>query len=144
MNLLLIRGLGHSGSTILDLALGAHPAITGLGEAVRILERPRPGEEQRGPAQLRGALRHQRRCTCGQLAADCPIWGPLLEWLPVHDARPLAEKLGQLVDRIAAQPSATPVQWLVDSYQADLTVPAMAWPHGEIRTIFLEIGRAHV
>ena len=35
--LLLIRGLGHSGTTILDLALGAHPQITGLGEAVRLL-----------------------------------------------------------------------------------------------------------
>ncbi|MBA4734312.1 hypothetical protein [Synechococcus sp. A15-28] len=30
--LLLIRGLGHSGSTILDLALGAHPQVVGLGE----------------------------------------------------------------------------------------------------------------
>ena len=29
--LLLIRGLGHSGTTILDLALGAHPQIVGLG-----------------------------------------------------------------------------------------------------------------
>lgn len=27
-----IAGLGHSGSTILDMALGAHPKITGLGE----------------------------------------------------------------------------------------------------------------
>mgnify|MGYP001425511116 CR=1 FL=1 len=80
--LLLIRGLGHSGTTILDLALGAHPSIVGLGEAVRILERPRPDEAQRGPAQLRGALRHERSCTCGKLAAECPVWGPLLECSP--------------------------------------------------------------
>ena len=46
--LLLIRGLGHSGSTILDLALGAHPSIVGLGEAVRVLEQPRVGESHRG------------------------------------------------------------------------------------------------
>lgn len=137
VNLLLIRGLGHSGTTILDLALGAHPAITGVGEAVRILERPRPGEEQRGPAQLRGELRHSRRCTCGQIAADCPVWGPLLAWLPGHDERPMAEKLERLVEGIARQPAAAPVQWLVDSYQADLSVPAMAWPGGEIRTLFL-------
>ena len=38
-HLLLIRGLGHSGTTILDLALGAHSQITGLGEAVRLLEK---------------------------------------------------------------------------------------------------------
>ena len=47
--LLLIRGLGHSGSTILDLALGAHPNIVGLGEAVRVLEQPRVGEFHKGP-----------------------------------------------------------------------------------------------
>ena len=46
--LLLIRGLGHSGTTILDLALGAHPSIIGLGEAVRILERPQVDELDRG------------------------------------------------------------------------------------------------
>ena len=88
--LLLIRGLGHSGSTILDLALGAHPQLIGLGEAVRVLERPRLGEEHKGPQQLRGDLRFERRCTCGELAGDCPVWGPLLAWLPAHDDRPLA------------------------------------------------------
>ena len=35
--LLLIRGLSHSGTTILDLALGSHPRMIGLGEALRIL-----------------------------------------------------------------------------------------------------------
>ena len=39
--LLLIRGLGHSGTTILDLALGAHPKVVGVGEATRILARPK-------------------------------------------------------------------------------------------------------
>ena len=77
--LLLIRGLGHSGTTILDLALGAHPQLVGLGEAARILERPAAGDEHRGPAQLRGDLRFERRCTCGAVAAECPVWGPLLE-----------------------------------------------------------------
>ncbi|MEL0265555.1 MAG: sulfotransferase, partial [Synechococcus sp.] len=32
LKLLLIRGLGHSGTTMLDLGLGAHPQIIGLGE----------------------------------------------------------------------------------------------------------------
>ena len=73
--LLLIRGLGHSGTTILDLALGAHPLLVGLGEAARILERPGAGEEHRGPAQLRHGLRFERRCTCGAVAAECPVWG---------------------------------------------------------------------
>ena len=83
--LLLIRGLGHSGTTILDLALGAHPQVTGLGEASRILETPKPGEERRGPAVLRGSQRGERRCTCGASAMECPIWGPTLTWLTAHE-----------------------------------------------------------
>ena len=52
--LLLIRGLGHSGTTMLDLALGAHPQIVGLGEAVRVLEHPST-DEANGPAAAAGA-----------------------------------------------------------------------------------------
>lgn len=79
----LIRGLGRSGTTTLDLALDAYSHITGFGETVRLLEKPSPGNSHRGPAQL---LRYQRRCTCGhQVAAQCPVWGPVLDCLPEHD-----------------------------------------------------------
>ena len=144
--LLLIRGLGHSGSTILDLALGAHPQLIGLGEAVRVLERPRLGEEHKGPQQLRGDLRFERRCTCGELAGDCPVWGPLLAWLPAHDDRPLAEKFNCLIEPLTA----TSPRWLVESFQADeqlleaqalgrpvrviqLTRDVRSWVHSESR-----------
>ena len=137
MNLLLIRGLGHSGTTILDLALGAHPAITGLGEAVRILQKPVAGEEQRGPAQLRGELRHDRCCTCGKIAAACPVWGPMLEWLPANDDNPLVNKIERLVETVEASTKSGQLQWLVDSYQADISVPILSWQGGEIRTVFL-------
>ena len=73
LKLVLIRGLGHSGTTILDLALGAHPKVVGVGEAARILSRPKLGEEHRGPAMLRGSHRYERRCTCGAIAAACPV-----------------------------------------------------------------------
>ena len=144
--LLLIRGLGHSGSTILDLALGAHPQLIGLGEAVRVLERPRLGEEHKGPQQLRGDLRFERRCTCGELAGDCSVWGPLLAWLPAHDDRPLAEKFNRLIEPLTA----TSPRWLVESFQADeqlleaqslgrpvrviqLTRDVRSWVHSESR-----------
>ena len=52
--LLLIRGLEHSGTTILDLALGGNPQIVGLGEASRLLREPRPGDKHNGPRLLRG------------------------------------------------------------------------------------------
>ncbi|MEC8442159.1 MAG: sulfotransferase [Cyanobacteriota bacterium] len=144
--LLLIRGLGHSGSTILDLALGAHTQVIGLGEAVRVLDRPRPGEERKGPQQLRGDLRFERRCTCGELAADCPVWGTVLAWLQEHDDRPLAEKFNRLIQPL----SSASTRWIVDSFQADekllksqtlgrplrviqLTRDVRSWVHSESR-----------
>jgi len=137
--LLLIRGLGHSGTTILDLALGAHPQIVGLGEAARILEKPRPGEERRGPARLRAELRHQRLCTCGLTAACCPVWGELLTWLPQHDHLPLPSKFERLCQAVQAHAhqQAEPVEWLVDSYQDDLVLPFAALPELDVRVLFL-------
>ena len=133
--LLLIRGLGHSGTTILDLALGAHPLLVGLGEAARILERPGAGDEHRGPAQLRHDLRFERRCTCGAVAAECPVWGSLLEWLPGHDDRPLAEKTLRLLD--AVQRIHPEAQWAVDSYQDDMVLPFLDDPELDIRIVHL-------
>ncbi len=138
--LLLIRGLGHSGTTILDLALGAHSQITGLGEAVRLLEKPSPGDSHRGPAQLREHLRHQRRCTCGQIAAQCPVWGPVLEWLPEHDDLELSVKLRRLLDALAesgAGASGDAPHWVVDSYQDDLQLQNLKAPDLEIRILHL-------
>ena len=117
-SLLLIRGLGHSGTTILDLALGAHPLVMGLGEAVRILETPKPGEQHRGPAMLRGAHRYERRCTCGAIAAECPVWGPMLSWLDDHDDQALPIKMQQLVQIVSQLEGPTP-ELIVDSYQDD-------------------------
>ena len=132
--LLLIRGLGHSGTTILDLALGAHPSIIGLGEAVRILERPQADELDRGPAQLRGSLRFERHCTCGALASECPVWGPVLEWLPDHDHQPLEFKLQHVLEvmKSVGQP-----QWVVDSYQDDRHLPFWDEADVDIRVIHL-------
>ncbi|KZR85046.1 hypothetical protein MITS9509_00377 [Synechococcus sp. MIT S9509] len=133
--LLLIRGLGHSGTTILDLSLGAHPQLVGLGEAARILERPAPGDESRGPAQLRRELRFKRSCTCGALAAECAVWGPILDWLPAHDERSLAEKTMRLLDGVKTHhPEA---RWVVDSYQDDMVLPFLEDPDLEIRIVHL-------
>jgi len=133
--LLLIRGLGHSGTTILDLALGAHPELIGLGEAVRLLRQPGPGEETRGPALLRGNLRHERLCTCGCTAATCPVWGPMLAWLSEHDERPLLDKVHRLLDAVAEREPGR--SWVVESYQDDMDLPLVADPELEIRILHL-------
>jgi hypothetical protein len=137
--LLLIRGLGHSGTTILDLALGTHPRMLGLGEAVRVLRTPLPGEETRGPARLRAELKHERLCTCGRTAALCPIWGDLLTWLPEHDHLPLPDKLQQLLDQVDRHSSqqGREISWVVESYQDDLQLPLGVLPDLEVRVVFL-------
>ncbi len=137
--LLLIRGLGHSGTTILDLALGAHPQMVGLGEAARILARPAPSDAHRGPAQLRGDLRFERRCTCGEIASECPVWGPVLAWLPEHDHCTLAVKMQRLIHSLegaqALDSSAT--SWVIDSYQGDFSLPFEPDSDLDIRVIHL-------
>jgi hypothetical protein len=147
-NLLLIRGLGHSGSTILDLALGSHPGISGLGEAARILDTPAEGEELRAPAQLRnaseGSLRFTRLCSCGVPAAECPVWGPLLAWLPSNEDQPIAAKMSRLLYHLEQHHSSrdAPLEWAVDSFQSDLTLLSeqprpSQWSGCQVRVLFL-------
>ena len=137
--LLLIRGLGHSGTTILDLALGAHPSMLGLGEGVRILRAPASGEESRGPARLRADLRHKRVCTCGLTAAGCPIWGSVLDWLPRNEHLSLPDKLRHLLDNVDrhAYQQGRKLEWVVDSSQEDLQLPLENLSDLEIRVVFL-------
>lgn len=120
--LLLIRGLGHSGSTVLDLALGAHPQLLGLGEAVRVLDTPPPSDWKSVPAQLRDQRRHQRRCTCGATAAECAVWGPVLDDLAARDQETLPSKLNWLIEQALSVEQGPGLRWMVESYQADRTL----------------------
>lgn len=117
--LLLIRGLGHSGSTVLDLALGAHPQLLGLGEAVRVLATPPPAELESVPAQLRDQRRRQWRYTRGATAADCAVWGPVLDDLAAKDDETLSIKLNRLIEHALSVEKGPGLRWLVESYQAD-------------------------
>ncbi|MBW2121233.1 MAG: hypothetical protein JRH07_05230 [Deltaproteobacteria bacterium] len=69
--LVYITGLGHSGSTLLDLVLGAHPVMVGLGEISSVLD-----EE---PEQVRRT--RQSTCSCGRRVDECEFWGGLIPHL---------------------------------------------------------------
>lgn len=57
-----IAGLGHSGSTVLDMSLGTLPGVVGLGELKTLLD-----DQSRD--------RHYTSvCSCGNRATDCIIW----------------------------------------------------------------------
>lgn len=67
--LVYIASNGHSGSTLLDLLLGAHPNVWTLGEAQNL-----PWE-----------LRNQRvPCGCGSPIEEDDFWQPLLDDIPLE------------------------------------------------------------
>lgn len=74
-----IMSSGHSGSTLTDLLLGAHPEVEGFGEIKRL--QSRLGGKAGG------------RCTCGEKLAECPVWSNVLarigeQGLTVEDNSP--------------------------------------------------------
>lgn len=98
-----IAGLGHSGSTLLDLMLAGHGKVIGVGEAETLLRL------------------HQRdrdaflatRCSCGTELSACPLWAKVAEGIDRADARTVADGYRCLLDTFTATfgPEAT----LVDS-----------------------------
>ena len=132
--LLLIRGLEHSGTTILDLALGGNPQIVGLGEASRLLSEPRPGDKHDGPRLLRGPDRFSRLCTCGETAGNCSVWGDYLSWLVDNDFEDMSLKFARLLDRCGSHDSNI---WCVDSYQDDLSLLSLPREKFDVRIIHL-------
>lgn len=83
-----IGGVGHSGSTLLDLVLNNHPLVHSTGEVHRLNAYAREEAEP---------------CTCGRSVAECPFWRvveeQVREWrgLPGY-ARPL------LTDEVMIRP----------------------------------------
>lgn len=60
-----IIGSGRSGSTLLDVALGSHPMVEGVGALQRL---PRSG----------WVRDENRRCSCGAQIDRCPFWTSVL------------------------------------------------------------------
>jgi hypothetical protein len=92
ITVLLIAGVGRSGSTLIDRALGAAPGCTSVGELVRIWER---------------GLVEDALCGCGETFSTCAFWGDVGDtafggWDALDAARMLA--LRRKVDRIRFVP----------------------------------------
>jgi len=60
-----IAGYGRSGSTILDMILGATDNVVGAGELTYIYDELKSGHS----------------CSCGQLLVDCDVWGSYVKSL---------------------------------------------------------------
>lgn len=70
---LYIAGLGHSGSTVLDMALGCHPKMVGLGEVIKIVQAP--------PCELASQNFTKIVCSCGENMEGCDFWSGAKERL---------------------------------------------------------------
>lgn len=62
-----IAGLGHSGSTILDMILGSHSKIIGLGEIMPFIRRKDHSSD------------YKSTCSCGETGKNCDFWAPIEE-----------------------------------------------------------------
>lgn len=64
-----IMGLGHSGSTFLQLLLSSHPSIIGFGEIALLLKTLK---NQSAPFDL-------PNCSCGKKPQQCEVWNKFLQ-----------------------------------------------------------------
>lgn len=92
-----IASLGHSGSTILTIALGAAPGGISLGEV---------------ESTIRQIDREQHTCTCGATAESCPVWAPVFSDAGLRASGDLSTGYGLVHMGLLARPD---VNLVVDS-----------------------------
>jgi len=83
-----IACVGYSGSTVLDLLLGGHPRIVGVGEVGNISRQPEFHLPRTG----------EMRCSCGELRDDCVLWGKFFPRLRENPSASCTENYRTLVD----------------------------------------------
>ncbi len=64
-----IAGYGHSGSTLLNIILGQHPAVVGAGELFRLAG---------------AAWANREYCSCGEPLPRCPVWSEIVRRWAAH------------------------------------------------------------
>ena len=72
------------------------------------------------------------------MADACPVWGPILRWLPSHDEQPLVSKLKRLLTALEPGADGSAMDsWVVESYQDDFVLPFLEDSALDIRVIHL-------
>jgi len=85
-----IAGAGHSGSTILDMSLGCHPSIIGLGEMINLLSAKK---EYFYKDAFNNIL-----CSCGHNMYNCDFWSGAREELLKYSGENIHIKCQHLID----------------------------------------------
>ena len=72
MRIIYIAGASHSGSTLLDMMLNAHPEIISVGEVLKL---------NRIKVAKTGRVK-RTRCSCGSATLlQCEFWSRVNEWI---------------------------------------------------------------
>lgn len=130
--LLLIRGLGHSGSTLLDLVLGAHPSVVGLGEASRVLLSS-SADEFAGYQLSDWRSEYNKPCTCGSMVDECELWSHFFSNWPNRREASFEDQFSRLISPLSNQS----INWIVESYQSDESLLKMQRSRRPVRVIHL-------
>jgi hypothetical protein len=78
LKVIFIAGYGRSGSTLLDIALGQHPAVFGAGEMTGLTRRVWAANEF---------------CACGKRVRSCPFWAQVVASWSENRAEPISKYL---------------------------------------------------
>lgn len=96
MKIYYIVGLEHSGTTLSDYLLSAHPSVLGLGEISQFFS---PSHMQRY-MELWGDLPDVSLCSCGRSWRECGFWGELIDLCGLYSSDPLKDKYRKLLDHV--------------------------------------------
>ncbi len=125
-----ICSAGHSGSTLLDLLLGAHPSAVSLGEITHL------------PKNL--AL--NTLCTCGAPARACPMWTAVLDELRADprfhriDNNPYVLNLGVIrASSVVDRRHQTKLRMCYSKVLYGLAYAYLRWGHSVLAPAFLPL-----
>jgi len=91
MKIVYITGLGHSGSTILDMVLGCHPEMTGLGEIAQLIKATQSELEDK-QSRYNTLL-----CSCGERINNCGFWKAAKQVLAENSGLSKVEKYQKII-----------------------------------------------
>ena len=90
--LLYIASNAHSGSTLLEMLLSAHPSVCGLGESHMLID------DRKRPKRIANA--DERICSCLQPISECPLWSRFIEYVEQERSGRFATRYQKLISMV--------------------------------------------
>ena len=121
-----VAGLMRSGSTLIDLILGAHPDIVGLGEIHQFLEHSQEYIE----------IEDQIQCSCGKTLEICEFWSTMIDKAQRNPGSSTQERYAQMLEVFHTVFGTQRV--LVDSSKSPQSLAAwLNMPYVDVRVLYV-------